>query len=49
MGDDLLAALKRRMFNFTLCCYGNYMDGIDYFVVSLMLINILGVTFACLD
>jgi hypothetical protein len=34
MGEGLIAESKCRKFNFILCCYDNYMDGIDYFVVK---------------
>jgi hypothetical protein len=34
MGDDLIAEFKRRKLNFILCCYNNYMDVIEYFVVK---------------
>jgi hypothetical protein len=34
MGDGLLTTFKCRKFNFILCCYDNYMDVIDYFVVK---------------
>jgi hypothetical protein len=33
-GDDLIAEFKRRKLNFILCCYNNYMDVIEYFVVK---------------
>jgi hypothetical protein len=34
MGDGLLAAFKRRMFQLHIMLYDNFMDDIDYFIVK---------------
>jgi hypothetical protein len=34
MGDGLLAAFKRRVFQLHIMLYDNFMDDIDYFIVK---------------